>query len=129
MVKRDYRKLTVHNLNSHTFKSISDNFNLITSFTCKPQTDRIYQLKVNKSVIELAKKYGKENNISISRMVENYLHAITYYILSQQMKLNNAIKTLGKFKVLVEGLPMDDKVIDLSLESDFKDFKTSKSLF
>ncbi len=45
------------------------------------------------------------------------------------MKLNNAIKTLRKFKVLVEGLPMDDKVIDLSLESDFKDFKTSKSLF
>ncbi len=34
-------------------------------------------LKLNKSVIELAKKYAKENNISISRMVENYLQAIT----------------------------------------------------
>ncbi len=34
-------------------------------------------LKLNKSVIELAKKYAKENNISLSRMVENYLQAIT----------------------------------------------------
>ncbi len=34
-------------------------------------------LKLNKNVIELAKKYAKENNISISRMVENYLRAIT----------------------------------------------------
>ena len=34
-------------------------------------------LKLNESVIELAKKYAKKNNISISRMVENYLQAIT----------------------------------------------------
>ena len=34
-------------------------------------------LKLNESVIELAKKYAKENNISISKMVENYLQAIT----------------------------------------------------
>ncbi len=28
-----------------------------------------------------------------------------------------------KFKVLIEVLPMDDKIITLSLESDFKDFE------
>ena len=32
-------------------------------------------------------------------------------------------KILRKFKVLVEVLPMDNKIIDLSLESDFKDFE------
>lgn len=34
-------------------------------------------LKLNERVIKLAKEYAKENNISISRMVENYLQAIT----------------------------------------------------
>jgi len=49
--------------------------------------------------------------------------ANTYYILSQKLKLNEARKILRKFKVLVEVLPMDDKIIDLSLDSDFKDFE------
>lgn len=34
-------------------------------------------LKLKASVIEQAKQYAKENNISLSRMVENYLQAIT----------------------------------------------------
>jgi hypothetical protein len=34
-------------------------------------------LKLKVSVIEQAKQYAKENNISLSRMVENYLQAIT----------------------------------------------------
>jgi len=55
--------------------------------------------------------------------VSSLTFANTYYILSQQMKLVNARKILRKFKVLVEVLPMDDKIIDLSLESDFKDFE------
>jgi len=55
--------------------------------------------------------------------VSSLTFANTYYILSQKMKLVNARKILRKFKVLVEVLPMDDKIIDLSLESDFKDFE------
>ncbi len=34
-------------------------------------------LKLNISIIEQAKIYAKENNISLSKMIENYLHAIT----------------------------------------------------
>ena len=34
-------------------------------------------LKLNESVIERAKQYAKENNISLSRMIENYLQAVT----------------------------------------------------
>jgi len=34
-------------------------------------------LKLKVSVIEQAKQYAKKNNISLSRMVENYLQAIT----------------------------------------------------
>ena len=59
----------------------------------------------------------------IKLFVSSLTFANTYYILSQKMKLNNVRKTLRKFKVLVEVLPMDDKIIDLSLDSDFKDFE------
>jgi len=55
--------------------------------------------------------------------ISSLTFANTYYILSQKMKLVNARKILRKFKVLVDVLPMDDKIIDLSLESDFKDFE------
>ena len=34
-------------------------------------------LKLNESVIEQAKQFAKENNISLSRMIENYLTALT----------------------------------------------------
>lgn len=65
--------------------------------------------------------------LSDKNKVELYVSSLTfaniYYILSQKMKLGNARKFLRKFKVLVEVLPMDDKIIDLSLESDFKDFE------
>ena len=34
-------------------------------------------LKLNKSIIERAKEYAKEKNISLSKMIENYLQALT----------------------------------------------------
>ena len=34
-------------------------------------------LKLDDSIIEQAKKYAKENNISLSKLIESYLHAIT----------------------------------------------------
>ncbi len=34
-------------------------------------------LKLNESVIEKAKEYAKEHNISLSRMIESYLQAVT----------------------------------------------------
>ena len=49
--------------------------------------------------------------------------ANTYYILSQQLKTPQVRKVIRKFKVLVNILPVNDKIIDLSLDSDFKDFE------
>ena len=34
-------------------------------------------LKLNKSIIERAKEYAKGKNISLSKMIENYLQAVT----------------------------------------------------
>jgi len=55
--------------------------------------------------------------------VSSLTFANTYYILSEQRKINGVRKILRKFKLLVEILPMDEKIIDLSLDSDFKDFE------
>ncbi len=34
-------------------------------------------LKLDKSIIDSAKEYAKEKNISLSKMIENYLQALT----------------------------------------------------
>lgn len=34
-------------------------------------------LKLNKSIIEEAKKYSKDKNVSLSKMIENYLKTVT----------------------------------------------------
>ena len=34
-------------------------------------------LKLNENVINKAKQYAKENNISLSKMIESYLQAVT----------------------------------------------------
>lgn len=74
-------------------------------------------------IIEAQELFTLSDKKELKLYVSSLTFANTYYILSQKMKLGNARKILRKFKVLVEVLPMDDKIIDLSLESDFKDFE------
>lgn len=49
--------------------------------------------------------------------------ANTHYILTKQLKASEARKILIRFKVLVKILPVDDKIIELALASDFNDFE------
>ncbi len=74
-------------------------------------------------ILEAQELFTLSDKKELKLYVSSLTFANTYYILSQKMKLGNARKILRKFKVLVEVLPMDDKIIDLSLESDFKDFE------
>ena len=74
-------------------------------------------------VTEAQELFTLSDKKEIKLYVSSLTFANTYYILSQQMKMNNVRKILRKFKVLLEVLQMDDKIIDLSLESDFKDFE------
>jgi dsDNA-specific endonuclease/ATPase MutS2 len=72
-------------------------------------------LKLNERVIERAKQYAKENNISLSRMIENYLQAVT------SRKRNKV-----KISPLVESLT---GVIDLKntdYKKDYTDFLSKK---
>jgi predicted nucleic acid-binding protein len=61
-----------------------------------------------------------------AKEVELYVSALTiantHYILSKYLKME-ARKVLSKFKVLVEVLPTNDKILSLSLRSDFPDFE------
>ncbi len=51
------------------------------------------------------------------------------YLLSKQYNTNEARKKLLKFKTLVSVLAVDDKIIELSLTSDFKDFEDGIQYF
>ncbi len=45
------------------------------------------------------------------------------YILSKYKTATEARKILSRFKVLVKVLPVDDKIVDLALHSDFSDLE------
>jgi len=47
----------------------------------------------------------------------------TYYILSKYLNVNETRKILVKFKILTEVLPLENKIINLALASDFNDFE------
>lgn len=60
---------------------------------------------------------------SVSLFISSLTFANTYYLLSKELKSDRVKEILRKFKLLVQVLPMDDKIINLSLNSDFKDFE------
>jgi predicted nucleic acid-binding protein len=49
--------------------------------------------------------------------------ANTHYILSKQKPDMEVRKVLRNLKVLVDVLPLDDKITDLALNSEFRDFE------
>ena len=51
------------------------------------------------------------------------------YILSRQYSVDQARKKLLKFKTLVTVLSVTDKVVELTLSSDFKDFEDGLQYF
>lgn len=64
---------------------------------------------------------------SDSKEIELYISALTiantYYLLANTYKADDVRKILIKFKLLVKVLPIDDKILELALASDFKDFE------
>ena len=79
--------------------------------------------KREKFLTEAQELFTLSDKKEVKLYVSSLTFANTHYILSQSLKINDSRKILRKFKVLVEVLPMDDKIIDLSLDSDFKDFE------
>jgi predicted nucleic acid-binding protein len=63
------------------------------------------------------------DNRQVELCVSALTFANTHYLLSKYQKLDDARKILIKFKVLVKVAPLDDKIVELALVSDFKDFE------
>ncbi len=63
------------------------------------------------------------DNKKVELFVSALTFANTHYLLSKYQKLDDARKTLIKFKVLVNISPLDDKIVELALVSDFNDFE------
>lgn len=61
----------------------------------------------------------QEINIAVSSLCFSNLN----YILSKQKSTAEARKILSRLKVLVKVLTVDDKIIELALNSDFNDFE------
>ncbi len=61
--------------------------------------------------------------------IKAYVSAIIitnlHYVLRKLTNKEQAIKSLQKLKLLVKILPVDEKIIDLALASEFKDFEDS----
>ena len=62
-----------------------------------------------------------ENKVKI--MVSALSIANIHYLLSKQLSSELAKQILRKFKILVKIVQIDDKIIDLALNSDFNDFE------
>ena len=88
-------------------------------------TDIVLDLLAKRELffLEAQELFTLSDKKKIKLFVSSLTFANTYYVLSQNLKIENTRKILRKFKLLVNVLPMDDKIIDLSLDSDFKDFE------
>lgn len=63
------------------------------------------------------------DNKKIILAISSLTFANTFYLITKELNAQKAKEILRNFKLLVTVLPMDDKIIDLSLNSNFKDFE------
>ena len=78
---------------------------------------------------EAAELFSLADKKSLKLSVSALSLANTHYILSKFTNDQEARKILRNFKVIVDILPLDDKVVDLALNSDFKDFEDAIQYF
>lgn len=88
-------------------------------------TNIILDLLANRApfVTDAQELFTLADQKEVQLFVSSLTFANAHYILSQALKMDDARTVLRKLKVLVTVLPLDDKVIELALESDFKDFE------
>ena len=78
---------------------------------------------------EAAELFSLADKKTIKLSVSALSIANTHYILSKFTNDQDARKILRNFKVIISVLPLDDKVVDLALNSDFKDFEDGIQYF
>jgi predicted nucleic acid-binding protein len=78
---------------------------------------------------EAAKLFSLADKKKIKLAISALCLADSNYILSKQHPEMEVRKVLRKFKVLVNVLPLDDKISELALNSDFRDFEDAIQYF
>ena len=78
---------------------------------------------------EAAKLFSLADKKKLRLSISSLCLTDAHYILAKQNPEMEARKILRKFKVLVKVLPLDDKITDLALNSDFKDFEDAIQYF
>jgi predicted nucleic acid-binding protein len=78
---------------------------------------------------EAAKLFSLADKKKLKLSISSLCLADAHYILSGKNSEMEVRKILRKFKVLVNVLPLDDKITDLALNSDFKDFEDAIQYF
>jgi predicted nucleic acid-binding protein len=78
---------------------------------------------------EAAKLFSLADKKKLKLSISSLCLADAHFILSRQNPEIEVRKVLRKFKVLVNVLPLDDKITDLALNSDFKDFEDAVQYF
>jgi predicted nucleic acid-binding protein len=72
---------------------------------------------------EAAELFSLADKKKLTLSISALCLADTHYILSRQNPEKEVRKILRKFKVLVTVLSLDDKITDLALNSEFRDFE------
>lgn len=78
---------------------------------------------------EAAKLFSLADKKKLKLSISSLCLADAQYILSRQNPEIEVRKVLRKFKVLVNVLQLDDKITDLALNSDYKDFEDAIQYF
>jgi len=72
---------------------------------------------------EAAKLFSLADKKKVKLSISSLCLADAHYILSRQNPETEVRNILRTFKVLVKVLPLDDKITDLALNSEFRDFE------
>jgi len=79
--------------------------------------------------ISASRLFTLSDHHKVDLYITSLTFANTYYILSKELKPDPVKEILRKFKLLVKVLPLNEKIIDLALNSDFKDFEDAIQYF
>jgi hypothetical protein len=52
-------------------------------------------LKLNQDIIEKAKRYASEEKLSLSRLIENYLNALTSQASKNEIEISDFVKSMS----------------------------------
>ncbi len=88
-------------------------------------TDIIYDLLARREphYQAAARLFTLSDGVKIQVFISALTIANIHYLISKQLSAGEAKQIIRKFKLLVHILPVNEKIIDLALNSDFNDFE------